>query len=205
MKFQESALAHQLLDHLTGIEIGGAAHNPFNLPNCKNVDFTDDPETVFKQAEFKLCGEKMPVDYVAEGDHLPFPDESFDYVISSHVWEHFPDPIKAMKEWLRVVKPGGYVYTIVPTADALPEEDRPPHTLQHLLDRHSGKIQPEDIYMGNYQNSTVTGLPLHERGHWTVFDMNLIGNLCAHFNWKIVAKQDRDDKVKNGHCVVIRK
>lgn len=39
MKFQESALAHKLLDGLNGIEIGGSAHNSFGL-NTRNVDYT---------------------------------------------------------------------------------------------------------------------------------------------------------------------
>ena len=36
-RFQESQLAHQLLDGLTGLEIGGAAHNAFGL-DTMNVD-----------------------------------------------------------------------------------------------------------------------------------------------------------------------
>ena len=59
MKFKDSQLAHQYLDGLSGLEIGGSAHNPFHL-NTKNVDYTDDMNTVFKQAEESLCGEKMP-------------------------------------------------------------------------------------------------------------------------------------------------
>ena len=80
MKFKDSALAHKYLDELKGIEIGGSAHNPFNLDTL-NVDYTDDMDTVFKQAEEKICGEKMPVDIVASGDNLPLKDESVDFVI----------------------------------------------------------------------------------------------------------------------------
>ena len=206
MKFQESALAHQLLDNLTGIEIGGAAHNSFNLPRCANVDYTDDMETVFKQGEFKLCGEKLPVDYVAEGDHLPFPDESFDYVISSHVLEHFFDPIKAVKEWLRVIKHGGYVFMIVPRKDALETETRPCTMLKDLLDRHEGRLHPNDVVMeGGHQVSSVTGLPLCERGHWSVWNLEDFLPVCEHFGWRVVHSAERDDKVHNGWTVVIQK
>jgi hypothetical protein len=58
-KFRDSALAHKYLDDLKGIEIGGSAHNPFNLPNCINVDYTDSMTTIFKEAEFEMCGEKL--------------------------------------------------------------------------------------------------------------------------------------------------
>ena len=35
MKFRDSELAHKLLDGLKGIEIGAAAHNPFNIKEDK--------------------------------------------------------------------------------------------------------------------------------------------------------------------------
>lgn len=40
---------------------------------------------------------------------LPFPDHSFDVVVSGWVIETVPDPIKAVSEYLRVITPGGYV------------------------------------------------------------------------------------------------
>ncbi len=49
---------------------------------------------------------------------LPFPDDSFDIVVSSWVIETVPDPIKAVSEYLRVIKPTGYVlYTFCSLPD----------------------------------------------------------------------------------------
>ena len=53
----ESKLAHQYLDNLIGIEIGGSAHNSFGL-NTINVDRHKSMSTVFKLEEEKLCGKK---------------------------------------------------------------------------------------------------------------------------------------------------
>src|SRR5574340_1459238 len=105
-KFPESKLAHKYLDNLKGIEIGGSAHNPFGL-NTLNVDFTASMETIFKKHEIEVCGEVMPVDIVASGDNLPFRSESQDFIIASHALEHFPDPIKVLKKWYRVIKKNG--------------------------------------------------------------------------------------------------
>eukprot|EP01037_Dinobryon_pediforme_P007462 gene7462-7526_t len=42
----------------------------------------------------------------ADGEHLPFKDQEFDYVICRHVLEHVDDPIQFVKEQARVAKRG---------------------------------------------------------------------------------------------------
>jgi SAM-dependent methyltransferase len=205
MRFKESALAHKYLDGLKGIEIGGSAHNSFGL-DTKNVDYTADMTTVFKDMEEKMCGEKMPVDIIAEGDDLPLEDNSVDFVISSHVIEHFFDPIKAIEEWLRVVKPGGYIFTICPKQDADPLETRPRTKLEELLKRHSGELKPEDVDMDTkHDKSVINGMPFNERGHWTVWACTDMLELCKYLNLNVVEYQTVDDKVQNGFTVVIQK
>ena len=45
---------------------------------------------------------------------LPFDDNTFDFVISSEVIEHTPDPYAATLELIRVLKPGGKICITVP-------------------------------------------------------------------------------------------
>lgn len=45
---------------------------------------------------------------------MPFEDDQFDAVICNHVLEHVESDIKAMKEILRVLKPGGWAIMQVP-------------------------------------------------------------------------------------------
>ncbi len=44
---------------------------------------------------------------------LPFPDASFDYVVSSGVLHHTPDPKKGFNELVRVLRPGGKLFLSV--------------------------------------------------------------------------------------------
>ena len=45
----------------------------------------------------------------ADAERLPFADGEFDAVVSKYVLWTLPDPERALKEWHRVVKPGGRV------------------------------------------------------------------------------------------------
>lgn len=188
IKFPESRLAHQLLDGLHGIEIGGSAHNPFGLKTL-NVDYTDDYSTGFKQGEIETCGEFLKVDIVASGDDLPFKDNVWDFVISSHVIEHFYDPVKTVKEWLRVVKPGGYVYIIAPHKERTFDKGRPRTSLAEIVDRHDHPNPP---------------VPDHH-GHYSVWITNDFLDICNYYQWPVVAVQDVDDKVGNGFAIAIQK
>ena len=64
----------------------------------------------------ELTIKKCPTAKGVEGSllELPFDDNTFDFVISSDVIEHTPDPLAAVKELIRVLKPGGKICITVP-------------------------------------------------------------------------------------------
>lgn len=49
--------------------------------------------------------------------HLPFDDNSFDFVFARYILHHIPDSRAALKEMVRVCKPGGLVYAQEPDAN----------------------------------------------------------------------------------------
>lgn len=49
-----------------------------------------------------------------EGSQFPYPDDTFDIVVTNHVIEHTGDPATHMREVTRVLKPGGYIYFATP-------------------------------------------------------------------------------------------
>jgi ubiquinone/menaquinone biosynthesis C-methylase UbiE len=52
---------------------------------------------------------------VYDGGRLPYTDESFGWVTSSHIVEHTRDPTRYLGECMRVLKPGGYFSLEFPT------------------------------------------------------------------------------------------
>src|SRR5687767_4328249 len=112
-QFKPSPLATKYLEKLHGIEIGASTQNSFGLKRSINVDFSDEQGGLWQD---KACAPAV-VNVVALGDDLPFKDGTLDYVLSSHVIEHFFDPIKALREWYRVIRPGGIIFIIAPHKD----------------------------------------------------------------------------------------
>ena len=44
-------------------------------------------------------------------------EDSVDFVHSSHCLEHLVDPIEGLKNWFRIIRPGGHLITTVPEED----------------------------------------------------------------------------------------
>jgi demethylmenaquinone methyltransferase/2-methoxy-6-polyprenyl-1,4-benzoquinol methylase len=51
-----------------------------------------------------------------DAERLPFADDSFDVVWSSGSIEYWPNPVDALREFRRIVKPGGQVLVVGPDA-----------------------------------------------------------------------------------------
>ena len=96
---------------------------------------------MFNNIEYLSCdikpGRAM---YVQDITNITFEDNSFDIVFCSHVLEHVPDDIKAMKELKRILKDNGYAIIVVP-----------------LYDRHSinGKYKGEKL-LTTYEDFSIT-------------------------------------------------
>lgn len=170
------------LKGLKGIEIGAGAHNRFYLDTI-NVDRYAGDDTIYKDLERQMSGRAAKVDVVAPGDDLPFEDNSYEFVFSSHVIEHFPDPIKTLREWVRVAR--SRVVVIAPHRDRTPDADRPLSTVDELLQR-------------NRENFTS-----EKDCHWSVWTCESFVEMCEAAGLRVVDRQDPDDKVGNGFTVVI--
>jgi GT2 family glycosyltransferase/SAM-dependent methyltransferase/glycosyltransferase involved in cell wall biosynthesis len=56
------------------------------------------------------------IDIVSDINSIPLPDSSQDYILCTEVFEHIPEPLKALKEISRLLKPGGKLIFSAPLA-----------------------------------------------------------------------------------------
>ncbi len=216
-------MATRYLGELHGIEIGASTQNSFELRRAINVDFVD-------QADNQQQGcPPAVVHVVALGDKLPFQDATLDYVVSSHVIEHFYDPVKALREWYRVIQPGGYIFVIAPHRDRTFDHKRVVTPLQELIDRSTGRVklsdyamrpgervepgkpderEPQFLVRDKAAAKMAEGWPRFTSDthhHWSVWRTDDFLELVRWLKFEVVEVQDVDDKIGNGFTVVIRK
>ena len=182
LRRRDSKFVTRYLKGLKGIEIGASAHNRYWL-DAINVDRWGEDDTIYKREERRLALRAAKVDVVAPGDELPFDDDSHDFVFSSHVVEHFPDPIRALLEWQRVAR--RYVVVVVPHKERTFDSDRQLTSVEELVERHR------------------TGFHTDEDVHWSVWTCESFVDMCERLGFCVVDHRDPDDKVGNGFVVVL--
>jgi SAM-dependent methyltransferase len=84
-----------------------------NSPGANFVSIDISPESL-DRARKHVSGEGLPHVSFCQADigHLPFPDGTFDHVFVCFTLEHIPDPLPALENLRKVLKPGGTLTVI---------------------------------------------------------------------------------------------
>ena len=135
-----------------GLEIG-ALHRPLPVPAGVTMSYADSfpTEELARLWSPEVDGHEIaPVDVVTDATTLRgVADASYDFAIASHVVEHLEDPIRALQNLARVVKPGGCVFLALPDRRHTFDRDRPPTSIAHVLRDYCG--HPEASRRAHYE------------------------------------------------------
>ena len=72
-------------------------------------------------------------------------DARYDFVLSSNNLEHIANPLKAMAEWARVLRPGGHLLLVLPRKESNFDRRRPITSFAHLLEDFKHGITEHDL------------------------------------------------------------
>lgn len=92
----------------------------------------------------EFAGEPCLADYFGDATELPFRDNSLMYVATSHVLEHVANPVAALAEWYRVLRPGGIIYLVAPDRKYTFDHQRQPTSFSHLIEDFENGTTPVD-------------------------------------------------------------
>ena len=71
--------------------------------------------------------------------------ERYDFVLSSHMLEHCANPLRALREWMRIITVGGAVVLVVPHKEGTFDHRRPVTTLAHLIEDERNNTTERDM------------------------------------------------------------
>jgi SAM-dependent methyltransferase len=82
---------------------------------------------------------------IAEGTCVSqVPESTYDFILSSHNLEHFANPVKALLEWKRIIRPGGALVLVLPHYQQTFDHRRRPTPVEHMLEDHSRNVGEDD-------------------------------------------------------------
>lgn len=187
----------------SGIEIGGA-------DNC-----VEELNTVKIDVVTEYVGRKYDVNQILDAHALVgFEANQFDFLITIHVMEHLTNPIKALYEWHRVVKDGGYIFTAIPKKCHTFDRYRQTTELRHLLEDYYHNVGRLDLtHVIEFNQFSVPAIYLDWK-HELVPSEDIVSEICDFYRGKSLGftnqsvqklwlhleseKQQHLDMVRNG-------
>jgi ubiquinone/menaquinone biosynthesis C-methylase UbiE len=151
---------------------------------------------------------KKGFQFIGEAAHLKdVNDASYDFVLSCHSLEHVANPIKALKDWSRVMKTKGRLVLVLPDKEFTFDNKRPVTTLAHLIEDYKNNTTEEDsthfeevIEMHDFKQDAFvqsiedlikrTNLNMENRAvHHHVFNLDLVKELLVYCDFEMVHQQ----------------
>jgi len=141
------------------------------------------------------------LDIVSDILSIPLPDHSVDAIMCTEVLEHIPDPLGAIKEFSRLVKPGGYLLITAPFA-----------SITHFAPYHFASGLSRFFYEKNLAENGFKITDLQLNGNFFEFvaqenrriksiakkyagkNLNIFQKIIIHLNLRVLQNLSKKDK-----------
>ncbi len=113
---------------------------------------------------------------------IPFADGTFDFILSEHTLEHIGNVLRTLKEWIRVLKPGGHLILFLPHKERTNDRLRTRTTLAHLIEDFQNNVPDDDETHVDEWMENVTragGIPEHYK-HIPKTELARTGSIHHH-------------------------
>ena len=151
--------ARSLVAGRSGLEIGGPSDidAPYSLcaayamaatlDNCNFSRATVWEGAIAEGQTFVYHAGRAPGrQYILEATQLaPIADGRYDFLLASHTIEHVANPLRALREWTRVVKAGGALILVVPHKEGTFDPRRAVTRLGSIVDEERKDTKEGDI------------------------------------------------------------
>jgi SAM-dependent methyltransferase len=141
-----------------GLEIGGPSGafqrglGPLpiypRVGSLDNCDFSRNTTWKDHEDDFRFSPDKEPGRSIfCDASNLScIGDDTYDFVLSSHNLEHFANPVKALYEWKRVIRPGGGLIVLLPDYRQTFDHRRLPTPVDHMLEDWHNRTGEDDLF-----------------------------------------------------------
>ena len=154
-----------------------------SLDNC---DFSDSTIWARHRKEYRFSSRIPPGKTIIADVGMPsIPDNTYDFVLSSHSLEHFANPVRALREWKRVTRPSGSLILVLPDYRRTFDHRRPPTPVEHMFDDYLRNIGEDDTthvpeVLQLHDVELDGGLNPQTLGGLRTRTMNNLSNRCLH-------------------------
>lgn len=146
------------------------------------------------------------IQYICDATDMNIiPSGKYDFVAISHVLEHIANPIKGLRECIRVLAEKGVLIFVVPQKERTFDHRRPVTTLAHLIEDVKNNVSEDDLTHipeilelhdlkrdsvskdRNYFEKMCKENPVRRYLHQHVFNKQLAIDLVAHMGLRILS------------------
>ncbi len=199
-----------------GIEIGGPSKffgNKGYMPvyslaktidGCNFSTQTAWEGTIKEGNTYTYSAGKVGHQFICEGANVEnIPKHSYDFVLSCNNLEHIANPLKAVRNWIQLLKNEGAIVLVLPRKESNFDHRRQVTSFSHLLDDYKNNIGENDLThldeimeLHDLSLDPLAGSPenFKQRSvdnfanrclHHHVFDLALLQEICNYFNLRI--------------------